>query len=805
MPINERAIPPLRLAAALLLASGTAASAQSLTPPDFLLDGHSWAYSPAYTRQLTGTETVNAFRLIATAHPRIGTGAAWHSDIELRLLSPGGVSLIVGGSGTNWSDPAVFLNGTPPAQNGQLQFIDATFTHNFGPIDGQWSVNFYNTWSSGGLNWTNIEVIPLELVAGACCFPSGACDVMLAAACTAGGGTYHGDNSDCITVNCPQPPTGACCLPNGSCVIDWEGGCIAQGGLYHGNGTDCAAITCPNRIDTNWTGPSNAGVDGAGAYFLVEVTDPQGIEIAGFDINTNAAAGTPITAQVYFRPITFVGFTGDISAWVLMGEVATTAAGPGFPTFVPVGGLNIGGGETWALRVGSSAGVRYIGSGTHPFFSDSHVTLHMGEVQNSFFGTSTLGNYPTDLRGWSGAMYYYVGATITTGACCMPDGSCEEIQEVICIGQGGTYAGAHVTCAAANCPQPPTGACCLPNGSCVIDWEGGCHAQGGLYQGNGTDCAAITCPHRIDTNWTGPSLANVNGAGAYFLVEVTNPQGIEIAGFDINTDAAAGTPITAHVYFRPITFVGFTGDISAWILMGEVPTTAAGPGFPTLVPVGGLHIGGGETWALRVGSSAGVRYIGSGTHPFFSDSHVTLHMGEVQNSFFGTSTFGTYPADLRGWSGAMYYHLGAIITTGTCCMPDGSCEELQEIICTSQGGIYHGDGTTCATTLPGGCPQPATGACCFNDGSCTIDWSMGCTHAGGTYMGDNTTCAGITCPTLLVTDPPNNGLSAAGSGIFLDLTATDALTVVRMDYVASSSAGSHTEAQIWTKIGPYVG
>ncbi len=48
---------------------------------------------------------------------------------------------------------------------------------------------------------------------------------------------------------------------------------------------------------------------------------------------------------------------------------------------------------------------------------------------------------------------------------------------------------------------------------------------------------------------------------------------------------------------------------------------------------------------------------------------------------------------------------------------------------------------TCGVSLP-------TGACCANDGTCTEGEEADCTSGGGTYQGDNTTCAGVTCPVL---------------------------------------------------------
>src|SRR6185295_13561152 len=65
-------------------------------------------------------------------------------------------------------------------------------------------------------------------------------------------------------------------------------------------------------------------------------------------------------------------------------------------------------------------------------------------------------------------------------ACCFVDGTCGVMLASACAAQGGTFNGAAPTCAAANCPQPPTGGCCLPAGGCTVLWQGGCSAQGGV-------------------------------------------------------------------------------------------------------------------------------------------------------------------------------------------------------------------------------------------------------------------------------------------------------------------------------------
>ncbi len=132
------------------------------------------------------------------------------------------------------------------------------------------------------VTWSSVGCVPGT---GACCLPSGSCEVLSELDCSDREGTYRGEFASCSTANCPAPsgacclpngnclllspancvlvageylgndsvcasgglcPRGACCLPNGSCAGNiTNNSCIAQGGQFRGVGTTCAASTCP--------------------------------------------------------------------------------------------------------------------------------------------------------------------------------------------------------------------------------------------------------------------------------------------------------------------------------------------------------------------------------------------------------------------------------------------------------------------------------------------------------------------------------------------------------------------------------
>jgi|GEM_PF-5910079 len=84
---------------------------------------------------------------------------------------------------------------------------------------------------------------------GACCVLD-ACTAGSAAECTALGGVYQGDGTDCVE----NPCTGACCTDNGATCTDIISpdipatDCAAAGGWYLGDGSTCAVDICPVGI-----------------------------------------------------------------------------------------------------------------------------------------------------------------------------------------------------------------------------------------------------------------------------------------------------------------------------------------------------------------------------------------------------------------------------------------------------------------------------------------------------------------------------------------------------------------------------
>lgn len=69
-----------------------------------------------------------------------------------------------------------------------------------------------------------------------------------------------------------------------------------------------------------------------------------------------------------------------------------------------------------------------------------------------------------------------------SGACCIPDGTCQPMSSEDCTTAGGNYRGDYTTCDGSTC----LGACCQPEGACTQTLVNACT---GDYSGAGTDCA----------------------------------------------------------------------------------------------------------------------------------------------------------------------------------------------------------------------------------------------------------------------------------------------------------------------------
>jgi spore coat protein A len=114
-----------------------------------------------------------------------------------------------------------------------------------------------------------------------------------------------------------------------------------------------------------------------------------------------------------------------------------------------------------------------------------------------------------------------------------------------------------------------------------------------------------------------------------------------------------------------------------------------------------------------------------------------------------------------------------LVISGACCQVE-VCSIETPAACTTLGGVYQGDGTSCS---PNPCAEPF-GACCASNGTCTEDDQSVCEGGGGVFQGDGSTCATVECPIQLtpyvdalpVPGPATPVSGTSGGVAFYDLT-----------------------------------
>lgn len=178
-------------------------------------------------------------------------------------------------NGSSWSALDAGLGGlvrTLAVYNGGL-YAGGDFI----PVSGGLQANRVARWSCA------------PIPTGACCLPSGVCDVLTQADCVLEAGTYQGDGvAACGT--CVPAPTGACCSASGCapCWRDGISGCLAQGGLYLGDDVLCESVACPS-----WEAEPNDAKPAADTFTLVPNQ-----QIAG--TTTGVASNGQVESADYF-------------------------------------------------------------------------------------------------------------------------------------------------------------------------------------------------------------------------------------------------------------------------------------------------------------------------------------------------------------------------------------------------------------------------------------------------------------------------------------------------------------------------
>ena len=158
---------------------------------------------------------------------------------------------------------------------------------------------------------------------------------------------------------------------------------------------------------------NNGGVVGAGNYFDVNVTNPNGISICGIYSSCNVdPAGVAATAQVYVTPNTYVGNDLNAAVWTLVGSGSGLTAPFNSPTYFQFAS-NVylaPGSYGVAVHLGL-VGPAYSGTGTSPApgsttYSNADLTYTLGLSHTTPFGGTVF-----TPRIWNGGLVYETVAT----------------------------------------------------------------------------------------------------------------------------------------------------------------------------------------------------------------------------------------------------------------------------------------------------------------------------------------------------------------------------------------------------------
>lgn len=341
-------------------------------------------------------------------------------------------------------------------------------------------------------------------VVGACCFDADgdtlneSCSVILQSDCEAIGGAFGGAGSTCGV-------SGACCIDrdmdgvNDDCVAADSTCCADLGGDFQGAGTTCQGDANGNGIDdvcdcdlddagTVITLRSGNGIIGAPDAEITMLAGPGGapLSAAAFTAADFAAscAGPPariINPIAAWLPGSFGVLPADPSAlWIGLNPSRSPASILYCHEFEVCCPDPLSARIEFAFaaddRIGDPPG------GPNPIGVYMNGAPVPGFTGGGFGAQTILGPAPVSVTTGTNQMHVYMrdqfavvsgliySAEVTVQcaleACCLPDGTCEDLDPCCCRDLGGTPQGSGSDCTTADCGGGPT---CVRDCDCYID------------------------------------------------------------------------------------------------------------------------------------------------------------------------------------------------------------------------------------------------------------------------------------------------------------------------------------------------
>ncbi|MBK8916002.1 MAG: proprotein convertase P-domain-containing protein [Phycisphaerales bacterium] len=604
--------------------------------------------------------------------------------------------------------------------------------------------------------WYRFTVIAADV---ACCFSDGSCQFLGVSACLTAGGTPQALGSNCSPNPCPQP--GACCLAAGGCALLLESACTASGGQFQGQSTSCpssceAAQACclPNTscIDAApfSCAAQNGTARGPGSSCTPALCIPPGgdcesPEVIGglpFDTNfnnsTNSSDFPPGSCNAVGAP------TMDNSYWLRWDaeedcEVLVQATGT-YDIIVAVhdgacGALN----EVRCIddTVGG------LEQGTFQATSGTTYWIQVGD-----WGTADFG----------GATAFHMEC-VAQGACCLPDGTCQDISSLACQTAFGVFQGDGSECATTACP--PAEGCCFANQTCQFLTTDRCSTLGGTSLGAGTDCN-VTCVRGACCNGVVCSRQFEQiciGGGGFYQGDTTSCD--SVAGTPTTYSSSPNLPILdspapAQTDTINVADTYAIGDVNVRVqlthsFLGDLDMFLSHNA--TNVTLWSRDCGGNNDMDVTFDDEGSALVCGQPTTGTFTPTSITA--GQTLDVYDGQSVNGDWTLSIEDQAGADtgVLTLWELIIDQqgvgvcfpdeplACCFADGSCQFLTPTDCQTAGGRVLGLGTNCS---PNVCPQPE--ACCLPDGTCQTVLVTTCSGLSGQPAGAGTNCTNFTCP-----------------------------------------------------------
>ena len=294
---------------------------------------------------------------------------------------------------------------------------------------------------------------------GACCVSDNVCDIVSEDTCTTLGGDFQGDKSTCNSDPCGFGNQGACCLEPFGCVMVLETSCTQSNGVWDGGGT-CDEDACERGACCLENGES--------AHCLDVVNSSSCDTLGGTYSDGDRCDSRPCIGAccLWGGGCELMSEDSCASLWDPDGDGAASASHP--PGNFNGVGTNCG---PAACEVGGSCCLA----------SDTCIDIQALQsfrdyCQNVLGGTYRVGEFCAE--------------SACGGACCLTDGSCENLPQVSCDALGGIYQGAGIFCVDDPCGE--AGSCCYDSGSCMEIPESACLLLGGEYT-SGEQCDDDPC------------------------------------------------------------------------------------------------------------------------------------------------------------------------------------------------------------------------------------------------------------------------------------------------------------------------